>query len=280
MKKSLLVAIISGLALGVQAGDWAKAPVDCKVPVENCEFGASVAAGYGTDFIFQGSRHGRDNIWTQFHYTVDTLVPVTLGATYYNLLDDNNLNGVFGDFLHTYAIFNLGEIAGFNTSFAYNHVFFPEDTGAVVTATSQAVLTLNVSRDLGFATLLLGTAYSSGGDGSVFNDSFSGGWYHSAGLQKAFELTDCVSLVLESGVGYSDDYWVHYWNSGWANYYVKAALPIKVGCKAVITPYLGFNGGMDDNAIGFESSDALDLTGVGAGGGDVFHGGVSVNIPF
>lgn len=282
MKKLTLIAILSGLALGVHAGDWGKAPVPSKAPIEECvDIGGSISSGYMTDFIFQGSRHGRDTVWTGVNYTVDSFfVPVTIGATYYNFTSAVNQNGVFGDFLHTYASFGLGEVAGFNLALAYNHVFFPEGTAAVVRATSQSVITLGATRDLGFATLLLGTAYSVGGDGTLVNNDFSGGWYHNAGLQKSFGITDNVSLVLETGVGYSDDYWVHYWNSGWANYYVKASLPIQLNCRATLTPYIGFNGGMDNSIGGFESSDSLDLTGSGAGGGDVLHGGISLSVSF
>lgn len=281
MKNTLLLSIVSVLATGVHAGDWGKTPVAPKAPIEECyDIGGSITSGYMTDFIFQGSRHARDTVWTDVKYTVDSfMIPVTFGATYYNFLDSVNRNAVFGDFLHTYASFNLGSLAGFDTALAYNHIFLPEGTGPINT-TSQGVLTLGVNRDLGFATLLLGTAYSVGGDGSVFNDDFSGGWYHNAGIKKSFGLTDNVSLDLETGVGYSDDYWVHYWNMGWAHYYVTASLPIQLNCRTTITPYIGFNGGMDDNAFGFESSDSLDALGTGAGGGDVLHGGINISVSF
>jgi hypothetical protein len=283
MKKFTLIAVISGLTLGAHAGDWGKAPVSDKTPIEECvDIGGSISSGYMTDFIFQGSRHARDTVWTDAKYTFDAFIPVTIGATYYNFLSNINQNAVFGDFLHTYASFNLGNIAGFDTALAYNHAFLPEGTGPVTT-TSQGVLTLGLSRDLGIATLLLGTAYSVGGDGGTalgVNDDFSGGWYHNAGLRKSFGLTDAASLVVEAGVGYSDDYWVHYWNSGWAHYYAKASLPIQLNCRATLTPYIGFNGGMDDNALGFESSDSLDALGTGAGGGDVLHGGISLSVSF
>ncbi|MEM7697181.1 MAG: hypothetical protein AAF236_02115 [Verrucomicrobiota bacterium] len=283
MKKLSFIAALSGLALGAHAGEYSKAPLPLpdKTPIEECvDIGGSISGGYMTDFIFQGSRHARDTIWTDVNYTVDSFfVPITFGATYYNFLGATNQNAVFGDFLHTYASAGIGSFAGFDATLSYNHVFFPEGTGPV-NATSQGVIILGVTRDLGFATAILGTSYSVAGDGSVFPDDFSGGWYHNAALQKGFDLTDSVSLVLEAGVGYSDDYWVHYWNSGWAHYYGKASLPIKLNCRATLTPYIGFNGGMDDNAFGFESSDSLDIFGNGAGGGDVLHGGISLSVSF
>lgn len=282
MKKTILFAAASVLGLGVHAGDWGKAPVPAKAPIEEClDIGGSITTGYSTDFMFQGSRHGRDTVWTDVNYTVDSFyLPVTIGATYYNMTGGGFENGVFDDFLHLYASFNLGSIAGFDTSFAYNHVFLPEGTGPIGNITSQSVLTLSTRRDLGFVDLLLGTAYSAGGGGIAPNFNFSGGWYHNAGLEKTFGITDNVSLVLGTGVGYSDNYWVHYWNDSWAHYYVTAALPIQLNCRAVLTPYIGFNGGMDDNIFGFESSDSLDLRGGGAGGGDVLHGGVKISVSF
>jgi len=278
MKSKVLT---SSIALGVlitspvlHAGDWGKAPLD-KTPIEECvDIGGSITSGYMTDFIFQGSRHARDTVWTDVKYTINSFfVPVTLGATYYNFTSGNTQNGVFGDFLHTYASFNLGSIAGFDTAFGYNHVFLPEGTGPT-SITSQGVLTLNLRRDLGFADLLLGSAYSVGGGGAGLTD-FSGGWYHNAGLEKSFGLTDNISLVLGAGVGYSDDYWVHYFNSGWAHYYATASLPIQLSCRATLTPYVGFNGGMDDNAFGFTSSDSLN-----SGSGDVLHGGINLSVSF
>jgi hypothetical protein len=290
MKKLTFIAIISGLALGVHAGDWGKAPVHSKAPIEECvDIGGSITAGYMTDFIFQGSRHARDTVYTDVNYTIDSFaLPVTVGAAYYNFINAAvpGGNAVFGDFLHTYVSFGLGEHLGFNLNLGYNHVFMPEGTGPVL-ATSQGVLTLGATRDLGFATLILGTAYSSGGGGNAaaagvtnISGDFSGGWYHNAALQKSFGITDNINLVVETGVGYSDDYWVHYWNSGWAHYYAKASLPIQLNCRATLTPYIGFNGGMDTNVFGFESSDSLDATGTGAGGGDVFHGGISLSVSF
>lgn len=282
MKKTILLAAVSVLGLGVHAGDWGKAPVPAKAPIEEClDIGGSITTGYSTDFIFQGSRHGRDNVWTDVNYTIDSFfVPVTLGATYYNMTGGPAFeNLVFDDFLHTYVSFNLGSIAGFDTSFAYNHVFLPE--GTLLPVSSQAVLTLGVRRDLGFADLLLGTAYSSGGSGIVPGFGFSGGWYHNAGIEKSFGITDNISLVLGTGVGYSDNYWVHYWNQGWAHYYVNASLPIQLNCRATLTPYIGFNGGMDDNIFGFESSDSLFAgPGNSSGGGDVLHGGVKISVSF
>lgn len=67
---------------------------------------------------------------------------------------------------------------------------------------------------------------------------------------------------------------------GWTHYYAKASLPIKLNCRATLTPNIGFNGGMDNNALGFESSDSLDALGTGAGGGDVLHSGISLSVSF
>lgn len=274
MKSKVLTSSIALGALIVSpvlnAGDWGKAPVG-KAPIEDCvDLGGSLTTGYMSDFIFQGSRHAGDTVWTDAKYTIDSFfVPLTLGATYYNFT-----NGVFGDFLHTYASFNLGNLAGFDTAFGYNHVFTPEGTGPI-DMSSQGVLTLNLRRDLGFAHLLLGTAYSASGSAAGLAN-FSGGWYHNGGLEKSFGITDDISLVLGVGVGYSDDYWVHFFNSGWAHYYATASLPIKLNCRTTLTPYVGFNGGMDNNAFGFASSDSLNT----AGGGDVLHGGLNISISF
>ncbi len=48
MKKAILVATIGAMTLGVNAGDWGKAPVG-KAPIEECvDLGGEISAGWGT----------------------------------------------------------------------------------------------------------------------------------------------------------------------------------------------------------------------------------------
>ncbi len=262
MKKAILVAIIGAMTLGVNAGDWGKAPVaPSKAPIEECyDIGGEISAGYMSDYIFMGSRIARDTIWTDVNYTVDSFVPITVGASYFNAT--NTL--VAGDKLDLYASAALGTFAGFDTDLGYTHYFFPENS-----AGSFGNINLDLRRSLGFADLLLGTNYAVGGPNALNN-----GWYHHAGFEKTFGLTDAMSLVLGVGVGYNDQYVVG--TSGWSNYYATAALPIELNCRATLTPYIGYNGSISQHNGG-QVADLLP----GAGSyGDVLHAGVSLSVSF
>ena len=268
MKKAILVAIIGAMTLGVNAGDWGKAPVaPSKAPIEECyDLGGEISAGYMSDYILKGSRLARDTVWTDVNYTIDSIVPITLGASYYAFTNQSAgaLRG--GDLLATYAEAAIGTFGGFDTSLSYTHYFITGGTARGAGLTSQGDIGLHLNRSLGFADLLLGTDYNAAGNGG-------NGWYHHAGLEKTIGLTDAASLVLGTGVGYSDNFWTHAGNnSGWANYYVTASLPVELNCRTTLTPYVGYNGGIAQTG-GFNSSDWL-----GAGGGDVLHAGVSLSV--
>ncbi|MEC5129041.1 hypothetical protein VSU19_19930 [Verrucomicrobiales bacterium BCK34] len=265
MKKAILVAIIGAMTLGVNAGDWGKAPVaPAKAPIEECyDIGGEISAGYMSDYIFHGSRIARDTVWTDVNYTIDSIVPITIGASYFNFIN-TPANGVLDDKLDLYASAALGTFAGFDTSLGYTHYFFPE------TATgSFGNINLDLRRSLGFADLLIGTNYAVGGNAALNN-----GWYHHAGVEKSFGITDAMSLVIGAGVGYNDQYIVN--SSGWSNYYVTAALPIELNCRATLTPYIGYNGSITQ-AGGGQVADLLP----GAGNhGDVLSAGVSLSVSF
>ena len=55
MKSFFTLLSFSALAtLGLQAGDWGKAPID-KTPIEECvDLGGEISVGYETHYIFNG----------------------------------------------------------------------------------------------------------------------------------------------------------------------------------------------------------------------------------
>lgn len=255
MKKAILVAIIGVFAISANAGDWGKAPVPAKAPIEEClDLGGEISAGYMSDYIFYGVRFARDSVWTDVNYTFDNLIiPVNIGAWYLN-----GINPAGYDELDLYASVELGSFAGFDASLGYTHYFFPE-----LGAGSYGEIGLDVSRSLGFVDLALETNYA-----------LSFGWYHQAGIEKTFGISDNVSLVVGAGIGYSDNYFFkNNGASGWNHYYVSASLPIELNCRTTLTPYIGYNG----------SPAGYVTNGIGAGLGpqsDILHGGVSLSVSF
>ncbi len=274
MKKTILVATISALTLGVNAGDWGKAPVSKQVIEECVDLGGEVSVGYKSDYIFNGVRFAGDSVWTDVNYTFDGLaVPVTVGATYLNGISDDFFGGGF-DRLDLYVSAALGTFAGFDVALGYTHTTFPEirSNFGGTTGSGYGEIGLDIRRSLGFVDVLFQTNYAMGG---AFN-----GWYHQLGVEKGFGLTDNISLVLGTGVGYSDNYFhpaVPNFStprdSGWNHYYVTASLPIELNCRTTLTPYIGYVGGPDSWIV-----DGINVTGDPQS--DILHGGVTLSVSF
>tara|TARA_R110000850_G_scaffold169388_32_gene294711 strand:- start:1519 stop:2376 length:858 start_codon:yes stop_codon:yes gene_type:complete len=285
MKKAILVAIIGAMTLGVNAGDWGKAPVIDKVPIEECyDIGGEISAGYMTDYIFNGVRFARDSAWVDVNYTIDSLwAPINVGVWYLNGINPtgpaagNVLGGNNLDELDLYASVGLGSFAGIDATLGYTHYFFPESNIG-----SYGEVGLDLAYSLGWVDLTWSTDLAStkrGGLGS------SASWFHTFGLEREFGITDSVSLVLAAAVGYSDGYFGPGFygltpnaatprDSGWNHYSVTASLPIELNCRATLTPYIGYNGAPD-------SWVADGIQGIGGQPqSDILHGGVSLSVSF
>jgi hypothetical protein len=271
MKKTILVATIGAMTLGVNAGDWGKAPVD-KTPIVECvDLGGEISVGYKSDYIFYGTRFAGDSVWSDVNYTFDGLaVPITVGAWYLNGINEDGLGGAY-DELDLYVSAALGTFAGFDVALGYTHFVFPEFRSNVTPATATGgygELGIDITRSLGFVDLAYESNYAMGG--------LANGWYHQIGVEKSFGLTDNISLVLGAGVGYSDNYFGFFTanDSGWNHYYATASLPIQLNCRTTLTPYIGYNGSPDTWV-----TDGINPTGIDPQG-DILHGGVTLSVSF
>lgn len=272
MKKAILVATIGAMTLGVNAGDWGKAPVGKAPIIEECvDLGGEISVGYMSDYIFKGVRFAGDSAWTDVNYTFDNLaVPITVGAWYLNGIHD--ASGPFRgtnagyDELNLYVSAALGTFAGFDVALGYTHYVFPEFRSNNSSTGGYGELGLDIKRSLGFVDFVAETNYAMGGGGSA------SGWYHQAGFEKSFGLTDNIGLVLGAGVGFSDGY---FGDSGWNHYYVTAALPIELNCRTTLTPYIGYNG-----ATSGMIADGIITGSVGTPQSDILHGGVTLSVSF
>lgn len=281
MKKAILIAAVSVLSLGVNAGDWGKAPVHAKAPIEECvDIGGNISATYVTDYIYQGVRFGRDSVVTDVNYGFDSIIPFTVGATYKNVIG----GAPTVDHTELYLIGDLGTVAGFDISVSYTHHFFHElQRSTSAGADSASELGLHVARDLGFATfkgnILHNFDYPDSWNiaGTVTN---GGAWYYDFGLEKTVAVGG-LNLVLGGGVAYSDNYWGTLptaqsggRSSGWNHYYFSAALPIELNCRATLTPFIGYSGAPDGWL-----ADGINAVGIGSQS-DILHGGVTLSVNF
>ncbi len=266
MKKLMLMSLLATLASGAHSGDWGKAPVASKAPIEECvDLGAEISVGYETDYVFKGIRFSRDSVWTDVNYTFDGLaVPITVGAWYLNGINGSAFGAGY-DELDLYVKAALGTFAGFDVDLGYTHYIFPEFRSNIAPLGGYGELTLGISRDLGWVDAHYSTSYGMGG-GTIAPS----GWYHELGVEKSFDLTDRINLVLGTGVAYSDGYWGP---SGWNHYYATASFPISLNCRTTLTPYIGYVGAPDtwvaDGAFGADSAQS-----------DILHGGVTLKVTF
>ncbi len=241
MKRAILVATVGAMPFGVNAGDWGKAPVG-KAPIEECgDLRGEISVGYMTDYIYNGFRAPgflEDSVWADVNYTFDGLaVPINVGVWYLNALRTDFFGTTSFDQLDLYASADLGTVAGFDASIGYTHHSYPELRSVPNSFQNNSEVGLNLRRSLGFVDLVAETNY-------MFNflGSSAHGWYHQAGLEKSFGLTDSISLILSGGAGYLDlaspDVLAFH---GFSNYYLSAALPIRLNCRTTLTPYVGYH---------------------------------------
>lgn len=280
MKKAILIAAVSVLTLGVNAGDWGKAPVPAKAPIEECvDIGGTITAIYVTDYVYQGLRLGRDSVVTDVNYGIDSFIPLTIGATHKNVI--GGAPGI--DHSEVYLIGELGTVAGFDLSASYKYHFYSELGGAVGSAGEIGV---HIARDLGFATfksnVLFNHGYPNSWNAVGGNNNDDGAWYYDFVLEKTVAIGP-ANLVLSGGVAYADNYWGRSPNaqtggrsSGWNHYYVTAALPIELNCRATLTPFIGYSGAPDSWLM-----DGVGPITPGLGAqSDILHGGVSLSVSF
>ena len=301
--KALLATIISAVALqGVIAGEWCPPACEDKCPVECCpDQNGSVSVGYETDYIFYGVRLARDSVWADVNYTFDICcLPVTIGAWHLSSLGSGlpNADG-FGDETDLYVNVGLPSICGFDLNLGYTHYMYPttrlpQGAAGPLVGDSTNELSLTISREIWCGLNLTYRAAhdfnmpSAGSTGvEPQNNTDDGAWVQTIGLDKTFDINDCIALDLSAGVLHTDNYWTNLQNaqagntrnSGWNSYYIQAALPVSIGCNATLTPYVGYNGSPDGWIT--DGLNGINHPGnTGANANDVLHGGVSISVGF
>ena len=311
MKKTLLIALLTGgLAInGALAGTWCPPAKGGKCPIEECpDIGGNIAVGYDTDYVFKGVRLARDVLWGDVNYTFDNL-PFTPNIGVFHLTDLNDANALnlfgptsnYGDETRVYSSIALPSILGFDAGVGYTHYFFPTLRGPSPNGPwgdSLSEVTATLARELIWG--VVGSYQADYRWGSGF-----GGWLHTFGLAKGFDISDAIGLNLSGGVRYNDNYWrnfpgviastlgnSHNWpignhgrDSAWHSYFIRAALPIALNCRATLSPYVEYNGTpggwSGDGMHGTYRGQLLNYPlGLNANRNDVFFGGVSLNVNF
>ncbi|MFT5466656.1 MAG: hypothetical protein ACI8UO_001756 [Verrucomicrobiales bacterium] len=240
-------AIIASLALGGAAiGGEMAAPAD---PVCAVGFTGSVYAGYDTDLYHRGANLGQDVISAGFNSNHDLGgLNLDLGIGYQNVTDP-----AVGDRLVTSAWTGM-DLMGLDAAIGLNWYYFPEIDSAV---DDNLEIGLQLSHDLGIATLNFGYYYDFESEGS----------YLEGGLSKTIALADCLDLNLGTGIGYGDDDYNTGFQAGGEHVFVKAGLTYHLTETAALSAYVAGN---------FLYGDAADLS----DDDDDIYGGVSLSVSF
>lgn len=288
MKPTCLTLLFIAISYPALSGDWGKAPVD-KTPIEECvDLGGVIEAGYHSDYLYKGYRFGRDSVSGSVAYTYESLaLPLTLGVDYVNVVSGNRITNIVNDDLALSLVAGLPSVAGIEASLSYVHHFYAEDPNTVLWPSSNGEIGLHLAKDLSLAVLKFNLFYNldlpnawNGTLPAVPNND-SGAWFWDLGLERSLDVFG-EELVLGGGVAYADNYWGAApafqsggRSSGWNHYYLRAAMPIKLNCRTVITPYLGYAGAPDGWLL-----DGAPYWGGFSGQSDVLHGGVTVSVSF
>ena len=298
MTRNVIAALAATFAWGsinqdCNAGTYTP-PAPAKCPIEECpDIGGEISFGYDTDYILYGVRLARDSVWMDVNYTIDRLrFPITLGV--WHLTSLSSAPGGNFDETDLYATINTPGFLGFETSAGYIQRFFPTlrgPSGTGFIGDSRLEFWVQFEREL-FAGF--NAYYRRAYDYHVpaafvpltANRTDQGAWVHTFGLEKDFDLSDRAALALAGGVHFTDNFWPadmtalngspldRARSSGWNNYFLRAALPVSLNCRTVVTPYIGYSGSPDTWI-----ADGVDL-GPGSNANDILHGGVSVSVRF
>lgn len=288
----LTLAIFSGVAF---AGSFCPS-TPSKCPIECCpDVGASVSVGYETDYILYGVRLARDSMWADVNYTFEFIKPITIGAWHLTSLGSGISSPNF-DETDLYVSVDLGEVLGFKTSAGIIHFMYPNLRGPSGTATTGDSTTetwAKIERQVCGFNIFYRRAYDKVIPGALADvitaNRDNGAWQHTFGVERSLCLTANIGLDLSGGVLYSDNYWPadttaafdgtfdRRTSTGWNSYYVRAAFPIELNCRSVLTPYIGYNGAPDGWI-----ADGVNTFGPGTtqNANDVLHGGVSLSVEF
>lgn len=259
--------VLSVVIQSVSFAGESKAPIIDKVPLQDClEFGASVEAGYMTDYLLHGLRVNRNTVSTGFEYRFEKMVPLVFGARHFS-----GINTIFPytfvgpiDETDIFLRAEVARFAGFELDVHYTHRYLHYGSAFPIDG-SYGDLGVDVRKDLGFVDLVAGSTLGLNSRNAFFAAGGGDGFVHRAGLEKSVPLGDAVSLQLSGGVGYHDGYFFR-GSSDWSHYYLGAALPIELNCRTTLTPYLGYQG--------------VQQWDVFAPQGDVLHAGISLNVSF
>ena len=253
--KTILLSLSGALALAYSpaTANAGPAPQPEPTPIAPAPlFGAEVAVGYDTHYMFRGVNYGEDSVWGSIELALPVIpgMDLTVGAWYQDPQSASLQNPGSEDELDLYAILGTEVAPGVSVWVGYYAYLYPEagngSTNEVTVGTEFSVLNelLTVSVE-------------------AYYDLDIEGWYFTPTASHTLRVTDFLSIKIGGAVGYQIDYNADGgdWNDVRA--FVKA--PIALTENLTLEPYIAHSWALD--AI----EDFQD---------DEFYGGVSLSVKF
>ncbi len=247
--KLILTKLALVAALSVASAGDTYVPFDAKAPADACpSYSHSLSMGYDSDYIWRGLQRADETLWGAAN--LDLGNGFSVGAKYLE-----GLPGGYEEF-NAYAAYALPQILGFDASLGYRFYDFFD------AANEEHEASLSLSRDFLGATLGLFTAFG------FENDT----WFHQASLDRELNVGG-VALNLGSAIGYWGGRGVA--SDGFGFTQTKLSTDIPVGCRVVLTPYVGYI-----NSLPGGPTHPSDTQWGGISPGDKFFGGISGSYAF
>ncbi len=255
MKKAILVAIIGALTLGVNAGDWGKAPVydDKAIIDDSVDFSGEIAVGYDSRYMYRGLWFGDDTVWADVSISKEIAPNLTWSANaFYTDVMSNALS---------YSEANLGtglaydsSVGTFSVGFLFYKFYdgFAGNSPAVGPGAQQDASEINIGYERELFMGITGSLLAA-------HDLRIDAQYFEAGLSKSWALTDNVGLDLSGALGYGlNDYYSQTLSGdardGITHGLVSLAVPIAIAENVTLAPHVSVNFSGDGRTNGNAAS--------------------------
>ncbi len=257
--KTTLFSVAGALALtattsGVHAGSGkvvATPPPACCAPAPL--FGAEVAVGYDTHYMFRGVNYGEDSLWGSIELAVPCApegIDLTVGVWYQNPINGSAQNPTHEDELDLYTTIGTEVLPGLYGWVGYFAYLYPE-AGGGSTDEIGAGTEVSVLNDL-LAVIV-----------EAYYDFDIEGWYFATGASHTLEICDGFAIEAGGTIGYQIDY--NNPGNDWNDVRAFVKAPIALTSNATLAPYIAHSWSL--NAIDSFQDDEL-------------FGGVSLAVQF
>jgi hypothetical protein len=215
-------------------------------------FGAEVAVGYDTHYMFRGVNYGEDSVWGSLEISLPIIpgVDLAVGAWYQDPQSGSLQNPGREDELDLYTTIGTEVAPGIYGWVGYYAYLYPEagggSTNEITTGVEFSILNemLTVSVE-------------------AFYDLDIEGWYFTPGVSHTLPINDFLAIEIGAAVGYQIDYNAD--GSDWNDVRAFVKTPISLTENVTLEPYIAHSWALD--AIDSFQDDEL-------------FGGVSLSVSF